>query len=342
MLTNHLKKEAKYYKKEKELTVQCQLCPHYCRIRNGKEGICRVRRNSEGTLYAENYGLLSAKHLDPIEKKPLYHFYPGQKILSAGTVGCNLQCQFCQNCEISQTSVEEAEFLKFQSPKDLVNEAKLTRDNIGIAYTYNEPTIWFEYILDAAKIAKTFGLKNVMISNGFINPAPRKDVISLMDAFNIDLKGFTEEFYKSQTFSSLKNVKETILNICKEGKHLEITNLVIPTLNDDPDIFRNMVEWIAGETGTNTVLHLSRYFPHFNKSLPPTEVDKLVRLFDIAREFLNYVYIGNVGAYSAGRNTICPSCDRVVIERSGYSTDIAGLNRSGECIHCKNKILKYI
>ena len=336
------KKEALFYQKVNGLNVQCQLCPHNCIIKPGKAGQCRVRRNSEGTLLAENYGLLSAKHLDPIEKKPLYHFYPGREILSVGTVGCNLKCQFCQNCEISQTGVKDAPYLKFHSPEELIREALSIKGNIGIAYTYNEPIIWYEYLIDTAGLARDAGLKNIMVSNGFINKTPRKEIIKHIDAFNIDLKGFTEEFYKSQTFSSLKYVKETILDISSAGKHLEITNLVIPPLNDDAGIFEEMVKWIADETGKDTVLHLSRYFPHYKQNLPPTDVAKLEKLFGIAIKYLNYVFIGNVGTFSFGRNTTCPNCGSVAIERSGYYTKIIGLNQQGECQNCNQQILNYV
>ncbi|MDX2442828.1 MAG: AmmeMemoRadiSam system radical SAM enzyme [Bacteroidales bacterium] len=335
-------KEASYYHHNKEFRVQCQLCPHNCIIKPGKSGICKVRKNIEGNLYAENYGLLSAKHMDPIEKKPLYHYFPGREVLSIGTLGCNLKCQFCQNCEISQTGITDTRLLNFHSPEEIVQEALSIKDNIGIAYTYNEPIIWFEYIIEVAHLARKAGLKNILVSNGFINELPRHELIKQMDAFNIDLKGFTEEFYKNHTFSSLKDVKDTILEIYQAGKHLEITNLVIPSLNDDPDRFEEMVKWISEETDKNTVLHISRYFPHFKQSLPPTDLAKLEELYNIAVKYLNFVFIGNTGSFSIGRNTLCPSCGTIAIERSGYHTRIYGMNHSGECINCNEKILNHL
>jgi pyruvate formate lyase activating enzyme len=335
-------KEASWYEKKENGLVKCTLCPHNCIIKPDKAGICLVRRNRNGVLYAENYAVLSALHFDPVEKKPLYHFYPGQGILSIGTYGCNLKCSFCQNSNISQQGIRNPERKELTNPQEIIDEALGLSGNIGIAYTYNEPIIWLEYVRDVAKQATKAGLKNVMVSNGFINEAPGKEMIEFTDAFNIDLKGFTEEFYKKHTSASLAPVKETILAIHKAGKHLELTNLVIPTLNDDPVVFEKMVEWIAGETSENTVLHLSRYFPHFKVSLPPTEVKKLSGFYKIATKYLKYVYLGNVASPSMGNNTFCPVCQAEVIVRSGYKTWTSGLDDQGKCKNCGHEIIEYI
>jgi pyruvate formate lyase activating enzyme len=293
-------------------------------------------------LYAENYGMVAAKHVDPIEKKPLYHFYPGRGIYSIGTVGCNMHCLFCQNCEISQTSVKAARFLKYMEPGDVVKEARAHPESIGIAYTYNEPGVWFEYIMEVARKAKEVDLKNVMVSNGYINEIPLREILEVMDAFNIDLKGYTEDFYKTQTFSSLNPVIDTIREVSVSGKHLEITNLVIPLLNDDPDIFEEMCIWLADEIGQDTVLHLSKYFPSYKKTLPSTPENKLVEFYHTAKKYLWYVYIGNVSHGSIGKNTICPKCKTTVIERSGYSTKIFKIDTEGKCTVCNTPILEHI
>ncbi|MCD6597288.1 MAG: AmmeMemoRadiSam system radical SAM enzyme [Bacteroidales bacterium] len=334
--------EATYYEKKANGKVRCQLCPHNCLISPGDIGICLVRKNIDGTLYTENYGVVSAIHFDPIEKKPLYHFYPGKGILSIGTYGCNLKCSYCQNSGISQTGILHPDLVKHTKPRKIVNEALEMTGNIGIAYTYNEPIIWFEYVKDVSKLAREAGLKNVLVSNGYINANPRKEIIELTDAFNIDLKGFTNDFYKNHTSSFLEPVKATITDINKAGKHLEITNLIIPSLNDDPLIFEEMVKWISGETGEETVLHLSRYFPHFKVSLPPTEIEKLDEFYQIATKYLKYVYLGNVANPSKGNNTFCPECNSEVIIRSGYRTWTSGLDDQGQCKNCGHKIIEQI
>ncbi|RLD35887.1 MAG: AmmeMemoRadiSam system radical SAM enzyme [Bacteroidetes bacterium] len=334
--------QAAYYEKKANSKVRCQLCPHNCLISPGETGICLVRKNNKGTLYAENYGMLSANHFDPIEKKPLYHFHPGKGILSIGTYGCNLKCEFCQNSGISQTGIQYPGLFKQTKPQEIVDKALEITGNIGIAYTYNEPIIWFEYVKDVSKIAKKASLKNVMVSNGYINAIPRKEIIELTDAFNIDLKAFTKDFYKNHTSSFIEPVKASIKDIYKAGKHLEITNLIIPTLNDDPVIFEKMIEWIARETSEETVLHLSRYFPHFKVSLPPTEIEKLSEFYQIAKKYLKYVYLGNVANPSEGNNTFCPECNSEVIVRSGYRTWTSGLDSNGKCKKCGTKIIDYM
>ena len=334
-----MKKEASYYQKIGNNKVQCLLCPQNCIIGEEKIGLCRVRKNVKGSLIAENYGMVSAKHLDPIEKKPLYHFHPGRNILSIGTVGCNMHCLFCQNSDISQVGASDANFLKYYSPEKIVKEALSIEGNIGIAYTYNEPGIWFEYIMDVAKLAREKGLKNVMITNGYMNEIPQREVIEIMDAFNIDLKSFSNEFYETQTFSSLGPVKDSITEIGISGKHLEITNLVIPLLNDDPDLFEEMVQWIAYETGKNTVLHISRYFPRFKKALPVTPETILEQFYYIAKKHLNYVFVGNMDNSSVGRNTHCHNCKHTAIKRSGYNTELINLDAEGKCKQCGTQVV---
>jgi pyruvate formate lyase activating enzyme len=285
---------AHYYKKLEESAVQCTLCPHKCKLLPGQTGICHVRSNRQGELQTENYGKVSALHLDPIEKKPFYRFFPGSYILSLGTVGCNLQCQFCQNCEISQTGINDFPWAKDYTPDEIVKKALEISNNIGIAFTYNEPTVFYEYMLDIAKISKNRGLKNVVVSNGYINKSPLKELLPWIDAFNIDLKAFTNEFYKKQTHSQIQPVKDTLVAIRNSGKHLEITNLIIPGLNDDEQEFTEMVEWISTQLGKESILHLSRYFPRYKMAIPSTSETVLRKLYSIAKSHLKYVYIGNI------------------------------------------------
>ncbi len=331
-------KPALYSEKLTENKVQCKLCPLNCKINDGKTGICLVRKNINGELFSENYGKVCSIAFDPIEKKPLYHFYPGSIILSIGSVGCNLKCKFCQNWEISQTSVKNYPYLKDYSLTEILNIALENKQNTGIAYTYNEPTVWYEFMLDIAKQAKKNKLKNVIVTNGFINKEPLKEIINYMDAFSVDLKAFTEEFYQKYTSSKLEPVKETIKFIKGSGKHLELTNLVITDLNDNEQTFSKMIDWIAGEIGKNTVFHISRYYPTYKMNNPATSKSTLLKLYEIAKKKLNYVYLGNIRT-GEGQNTFCENCRNLVVTREGYFTDSKGLDDEGCCVYCKQKIM---
>lgn len=332
-------KEALFYSKLDNNKVRCELCPHNCIIDIGKTGNCKVRTNHNGMLISENYGKISGCHLDPIEKKPLYHFYPGKSILSLGSYGCNLHCNFCQNYEISQCEPGTAKGLEL-SPDSVVNDALRKQNNIGIAYTYNEPLIFYEFMRDVALLAKQYNLKNVMVSNGFFNPLPLEKMLVFIDAFSIDLKAFTDEFYKKQTKSGIQEVKESLVRIKTSGIHLEITNLIIPGLNDDSAIFKEMINWIKNELGKDTILHLSRYFPRYKSTRPPTPKDKLEEFHELASKELDYVYIGNI-ADNKGQNTYCPSCKNLLINRSGYYIKKTGLDEEGKCNKCKTKVIDY-
>lgn len=331
-------KEASFYSVRDDGKVICHLCPDNCVIADGKRGACKVRKNIHGKLIAENYGLVSAAHVDPIEKKPLYHYFPGRPILSLGTAGCNLHCIFCQNWEISQSAVDELP-LRRLSPEEAVQTALKVTDNIGIAYTYNEPVIWYEYVKDTALLAHREGLKNVMVTNGYVHPEPLQELLPLIDAFSVDLKGFNDSFYKKYTRSKLQPVLEALKIIRASGRHLEITNLVIPALNDDEEEFERMTDWIAGELGRETILHISRYFPAWKLHNEPTPLSTLKRFFEIASGKLDYVFLGNISPYGEGQDTVCPQCGSTVIERSGYTTRITGLDRQGRCLKCGKKII---
>ncbi len=325
------------WEKTKDEAVRCLLCPHNCSIRPGGRGICGVRENSGGELILITSGIISGMALDPVEKKPLYHFHPGSAILSVGSYGCNLKCDFCQNFHISQ-NISTDRSLRFE-PGELVRQATMTRGNLGIAYTYNEPVIWFEYIMECAELAASNNLHNVLISNGYINSGPLNELIRVIDAFNIDLKAFSNDFYRRYTGSSLQPVLESIKSVASSGRHLEITTLILPGLNDSPDEMKREAEWIAENAGQEVPLHLSRYFPMYRRNTPATPPETISRLRDIASEFLHYVYTGNMSGDDTGSDTRCPSCNSVVIRRSGYSIQLTGLTDDGSCIKCNRQII---
>ncbi len=329
--------EALFYKRLND-KVNCNLCPHNCKIKDGDTGICNVRRNVEGKLISENFGRLSAINFDPIEKKPLYHFFPGSVILSLGSIGCNMKCKCCQNWQISQTSAEEFRVPDIYKPKDIIRLAGSRSNNIGVAYTYNEPTVWYEFMLETSRLVRAEGQKNVVVSNGFINEAPLKELLKYIDAFNIDLKAFNDKFYKEISSASLEPVKNTLKIISESGKHLEITNLVIPSLNDDENEFKDMVEWIAGELGKDTVLHLSRYHPVYHMNIEPTGHVILERLYNIASEILNYVFVGNINLKDY-QDTKCRKCNRTIISRAGYFIEKTGMDSDGKCLNCGTSII---
>jgi pyruvate formate lyase activating enzyme len=333
--------EASFYTKLENKTVQCNLCPRNCVIDEGKFGNCNARRNRNGSLSSEIYARLAAINLDPVEKKPLYHFYPGKEILSVGTTGCNLHCVFCQNHTLSQCNNRNPVLIKNLSPSELVNMAINSEKNIGLAFTYNEPTINYEYVMDASHLAKTHDLKTVMVSNGYINNDPLEMLVNYIDAFNIDIKGFNEQFYKKYTKATLKPVIDTILTIKGKGKHLELTNLVIPTINDDEDEFEEMCKWIAAELGKDTVLHLSRYFPRYELNQYPTPPEVLFALFDIAKSYLHHVYIGNM-ATEIHSNSSCPKCGKLLIARTYSYNKKKGIDDLGNCIKCGENVFKYV
>lgn len=332
--------EAKFYSSLPDGSVQCNLCPHECMLKEGKTGICRVRTNVDGKLITDVYGFVSSMHLDPIEKKPFYHFYPGSVILSLGTYGCNLRCFFCQNCTISQTGPAAGLSQTELTADEIIKQAKARPDNIGVAFTYNEPIVSFEYVYDVATKAKQAGLKTALVSNGFINPEPLQELLSCIDAFNIDLKAFSEDFYSKVTSARLEPVKQTLKAIKAAGKHLEIVNLLIPELNDDDVVFTEMVRWIALELGRETVLHISRYFPNYKLFTESTPVSALRRARRIAEKELTWVYIGNL--HTENNDTHCQICNNKLIIRNLYTVTKIGLDSEGKCTECGNIFLKKV
>jgi len=316
--------------------VRCELCPHQCRVARGKRGLCRVRENREGQYYSLVYGTPCAIHPDPIEKKPFFHVLPGTISYSLSTAGCNFQCKFCQNWEISQASPEDVFSYDFP-PEAIVKKAKEVGAH-SIAYTYVEPTVFYEYMLDTAQLAQKAGLLNVTHSNGFINPAPLKNLCKALDAANIDLKGYSESFYRELCSGELPPVLETLKILKKEKVHLEITNLVIPTKNDEIAMIREMCLWIKKELGAGTPVHLSRFYPLYKlRSLPPTPVSTLEKARAVALSAgLEYVYIGNIPGHEA-EHTFCPKCNKRIIQRTGYMVGEIHV-KSGKCKFCGKPI----
>jgi pyruvate formate lyase activating enzyme len=312
-------KEAMWYKKLSDDRVRCDLCSHRCVINNGKRGICGVRENKDGTLFSLVYGKVIASHVDPIEKKPLFHFYPGSYSFSIATVGCNFKCTHCQNSDISQMPIDNNRIMGQDIPPEKIVEVAV-RDNCqSISYTYTEPTVFMEYALDVAKIAKDKGLKNVYVTNGYMTEEVLNEVYPYMDAANVDLKGFTEEHYQNVCGARLKPVLDTIRLMKKLGIWVELTTLIIPTINDSEDDLRRLAEFIFS-IGREIPWHVSRFHPTYKmNNLPPTPVRSVIKARQIGLEVgLRYVYTGNIQG-DDGENTYCYNCGKVLIERNGYN-----------------------
>lgn len=281
-------KECLFYEKKEEGKVRCTLCPHYCLIKNGGIGFCNARYNDSGVLYSKNYGIISSCGVDPIEKKPLWRFFPGSKILSIGSFGCNLKCAYCQNYSISQDCREGV----YAAPEDIVDMAKNLSENIGIAFTYNEPAIWYEFVLDTAKLNKQTGRKNVLVTNGYINKEPLEKLLPYIDAMNIDLKGFDDSFYQEMCRGRLQPVLDTIL-LCAGHCHIEITTLVVTDKIDNMQTIEAIAQWIS-KIDQKIPLHLSRYFPNYHYDRAPTDIEFMKKAKNIGEKYLKYVYLGNI------------------------------------------------
>lgn len=318
-------REALYYDKLEHQTVKCRLCPNYCTIQPGQAGSCLSRKNTDGTLYATNYGQTVSFNLDPIEKKPLYHYHPGSMILSMGANSCNLHCDFCQNYEISQTDSPTNKLF----PEELL-EIMLQKNLKQIAFTYTEPFTWYEYILDCGKLFQPHDIKIVLVTNGYINQQPLQELLPYIDAMNIDLKSFSDDFYHKMCKGSLNPVLETI-RTANKSCHLELTNLLIPNLNDGAEEITKLVDFVAS-VNKSIPLHFSRYFPRWKCKESETPMQTLIMAYNLAKAQLDYVYVGNIssGEYS---NTICPDCNSLLIDRISYQAHITNMQDShcGKC-----------
>jgi pyruvate formate lyase activating enzyme len=331
--------EALLYEPLKDGKVRCGLCHHRCIIKPGRRGICHVRENRDGRLETLVYGKLIARHIDPIEKKPLFHVMPGTLSYSIATVGCNFSCRFCQNADIAQLPADrDGKILGEAVSPEAVVQAAERGGCRSIAYTYTEPTIYFEMALATARIARERGIRNVFVSNGYMTPAAVKMVQPFLDAANIDLKAFTDDFYKTYCGARLEPVKETLKALKGAGIFLEITTLVIPGLNDDPAELEALAGFIAGELGPETPWHISRFHPCYRLTdRPPTPVATLAAARDIgAAAGLQYIYLGNVPG-SGGEDTRCPGCGGVVIHRRGFHVSENRL-KDGCCPDCGESV----
>lgn len=316
--------------------VKCTLCPRECRLAHAQRGDCRVRVNLDGKLMTLVFGKPSAVHIDPIEKKPMFHMLPGTTAFSIATAGCNLHCKFCQNWELSQSNPEDL------NPEDLPPEKvvslALQYGCRSIAYTYSEPIIFYEYTYETSRLARQAGIKNILVTAGFINEKPLRKLCAVSDAANLDIKGFTEDYYRTICAGRLKPILDCAEIMRQEGVLVEITNLIVPTLNDELETIQRMSEWIVQHLGPDTPLHFSRFHPQYQlQALPPTPVGILMQARETARAVgINYVYVGNVPG-SGAEDTVCPRCGALLIARIGYQTRIVELS-GGVCGRCGHAI----
>ncbi|NIO00775.1 MAG: AmmeMemoRadiSam system radical SAM enzyme [Candidatus Latescibacteria bacterium] len=327
--------EGTHYAHEKRF-VKCLLCARECLIEEGARGQCRSRMNVSGKLRSLVYGRPVSIHVDPIEKKPFFHFRPASAAFSLATTGCPLSCKFCQNWEISQASPEDYD-TRFIPPEKIVNATTDHRAPI-IAFTYNEPTVFTEYLTDIARIARKQNIASVLISCGFMNEKPLEEMCDVLDAIKIDLKGFSEDFYRRVSSAELKPVLRSIKQVHKSGVHLEIVNLVVPTLNDSKKMLTDLVKWVMGELGADVPVHFTRFHPDYQMlNLPPTPVATLEQAYEIAKaNGIHYPFVGNVPGHP-GNNTQCPACDKVVIARTGFFVTDQHI-KSGRCEYCDEPI----
>jgi len=328
-------REVSFYSHEEEGILRCNICNHRCKIREGKRGICGARENRDGKLYALNYGLASSINVDPIEKKPLYNFHPGSKVLSLGTIGCNFRCLHCQNYSISTASIGDYP-LEEITPEDVSTLAKEYGVG-GVSWTYNEPTIWYEFTYDASKIAKRDGFTTSYVTNGYMTEEALKDISPYLDAANVDVKAFKEEFYKKICKASLEPVLRTCEIMKEEDIHLEITYLVIPTYNDDENEIREFCRWVV-DLDPSTPVHFTRFYPYYEMlDVPATPVETLKDAYKIGKEEgIEYLYLGNVSGLDE-ENTYCPNCGELLIGRSGFSIIRCDL-KDGRCPRCGFKV----
>ena len=330
-----MRHEAKYYRVKEDFVV-CELCPHVCRLTDGETGRCRTRTNRQGVLMTEAYGNPCALHIDPVEKKPLNHYLPGTQTLSLSTAGCNLACLNCQNHSISQVSPKDIKST-ILPPDELV---RMAVDNgcDSISYTYTDPVVYYEYMLDTARLAKEKGLKNIMVSAGYINSKPLNELQNYIDAANIDLKCFDDEVYKKLCGVNLQPVLNTLLALRKAGVWLEITNLIVPGYSDDLKMIDKMFDWLMENDLYNVPIHINRFVPtHQLMHVNATSSNILLTIARLAREKgLQFVYVGNIG-HNSYSDTICPHCNEVLIKRHGYSIN-SELKAGGRCTQCNQPI----
>ena len=315
----------------------CDICPRRCAIPVGGRGACRVRMNADGTIVSTTFGKPCAVHVDPMEKKPLFHFYPGETILSIGTAGCNLTCKNCQNAEISQR--EPSELHTYSLPPDKLPELARREGCKHVAYTYTEPLVTYEYTLDCCKAAHGAGMRNVLVTAGYINEEPLRALLPFVDAANVDIKAFSNDFYRDVCSATLEPVLRTVLLMKKAGVHVEITNLVVPTLNDSDDVLGKLCDWMRDYAGVEMPLHFSRFFPLFHMThLPQTPIETMLHARDMARQAgLKHVYVGNAEV-ADGENTFCAGCGERLVVRQRYVIRENRVTASGACPSCGKRV----
>lgn len=321
---SHMKREAMFYEKTAN-SITCNLCHNHCTLHNGQMGLCRNKVNEDNTLYASNYGSIITMGMDPIEKKPLYHFHPGSSILSVAQAGCNLHCPFCQNSEISQHEISNTQHLSPAELRNVMNNYNYSQ----IAFTYTEPLMWYEYIYDFAQENRDIDI--VIVSNGCIENAPIDAMSPLISAANIDIKSFNSDYYSNVLGGDLNNVKYSVESLYSSNTHIELTFLLIEGDNDNIEEFSNIIDFIS-HISPDIPLHISRYFPSFKYSQSPTSMDKLIEFYNIANRVLHYVYLGNVPD-SKYTSTHCPQCGHLLIKRDIYSLSLNGL-KGAQCARC--------
>lgn len=329
-------REVMFYEKLSNNRIKCAVCPRFCIVSPGNRGYCKNKENQGGNYYALAYAQACSINRDPIEKKPFFHFLPGAQAYSLATVGCNFECLYCQNWQISQSTPEEIKN-SYLPPQKIVDSCKEEKIPI-IAFTYTEPTVFYEYMFDTAKLAKEKGIASVMVSNGYINESPLRQLCEQLSAVKIDLKSFSVDFYRKTCNGELQPVLDTLLTLKKLNIWFEIVVLVIPTLNDDIDEIKNMCKWIRDNLGTDVPLHFSRFSPMYKlNNLPPTPVSTLEKAYNIGQESgLKFVYLGNVTPHLA-ESTYCNNCKKILIKRTGYAINIDNL-KDGKCTNCQTVI----
>jgi len=325
--------EASLFEKLENRKVKCHVCAHECTISDGKRGICGVRENRDGTLFTLIYNTVSSEAVDPIEKKPLYHFLPGTLSYSQGTIGCNFRCAHCQNWTISQVTLEQAHIREI-TPEESVAQA-LASDCASISWTYNEPTIWHEFTYDSAKLAHEAGLKTVYVTNGYITEDALRDISPYLDAFRVDIKAFRDEFYRKTCRAHLQPVLDSSVVARELGMHIEVINLVIPGKNDDLKEIRDLIEWVHDNLGPRTPVHFTRFYPMYKmKDASPTPVATLERAWQMAKDAgMEYPYVGNVAGHKY-ENTYCPGCGALLIDRSGFQVARNAITEDKKCPDC--------
>ncbi len=332
-----MEKESRFYEPFSDDSVRCTICPRMCVVKEDTRGFCDTKENKDGRLISLTYGELSALAVDPIEKKPLAHFHPGSRSLSVSSVGCSFTCPWCQNWHLSTAKPGE-QTTRYASPKEVVAMAQ-RQDCTSISYTYNEPLINLDYVEDVARLAHGKGIKNVLVTNGYISPPALSRVVDVIDAANVDWKAFNEPFYREHCSADLQSVLDATVEMKRRGVHVEVTFLVIPETNDDEDETRKMARFMVEELGPDTPLHLSRFFPHHKFShIPQTPVETLLIARRIAtEEGVRYVYVGNV-PYAEYGDTFCHHCGKPLIRRSGYTITEWSLDEENRCRHCNRRI----